>query len=62
MQRVSPRDVSTCWNSTFDMLEFALSYREALDNLTGILLKSPVQSGFVAQKNKTETETGPDVS
>ena len=27
-----------------------------------LVLESPVQSGFLAQKNKTETETGPDVS
>ena len=27
-----------------------------------VVLESPVQSGFLAQKNKTETETGPDVS
>ena len=29
-----PRDVSTRWNSTFDMLDFAISYREAIDALT----------------------------
>ena len=27
-----------------------------------LVLESPVQSGFLAQKNKTETETSPDVS
>jgi hypothetical protein len=30
-----PRDVSTRWNSTYDMLEFAVEYREALDSITG---------------------------
>ena len=29
-----PRDVSTRWNSTFDMLDFAIAYRTALDDLT----------------------------
>ena len=29
-----PRDVATCWNSTFDMLHFALKYREAIDKMT----------------------------
>ena len=32
-----PRDVSTRWNSTFDMLDFALTYRRALESLTGTL-------------------------
>ena len=29
-----PRDVPTRWNSTFDMLDFALGYREAIDEIT----------------------------
>ena len=29
-----PRDMSTRWNSTFDMLDFALQYRAAIDDLT----------------------------
>ncbi|KAG2156527.1 uncharacterized protein EDB93DRAFT_1079246 [Suillus bovinus] len=29
-----PRDVSTCWNSTFDMLEYAIEHREAVDTVT----------------------------
>ena len=29
-----PRDVTTRWNSTYDMLSFALEYREAIDTLT----------------------------
>jgi len=30
-----PRDVATRWNSTYDMLEFAIEYREALELITG---------------------------
>ena len=33
--RIMPRDVSTHWNSTYDMLKFAYSYREAIDKITG---------------------------
>ncbi|KAJ6561196.1 hypothetical protein DFH09DRAFT_921392 [Mycena vulgaris] len=34
-QRLMPRDVSTRWNSMYDMLVFALQYRKAVDSLTG---------------------------
>jgi hypothetical protein len=34
-QRLMLRDVSTRWNSTYDMLVFALQYRKAVDSLTG---------------------------
>ena len=29
-----PLDVRTCWNSTYVLLEFAVEYREVIDNLT----------------------------
>lgn len=32
--RFMPRDVATRWNSTYDMLNFALEYRKALDQVT----------------------------
>ena len=32
--RMMPRDVATRWNSTFDMLEFAVDYRAAIDAIT----------------------------
>ncbi|OBZ79481.1 putative AC9 transposase [Grifola frondosa] len=31
--RVMPRDVATRWNSTFDMLEFAIEYRLGIDKI-----------------------------
>ena len=30
-----PRDVTTRWNSTFDMVVFAIDYRKALDEISG---------------------------
>lgn len=32
--RIMPRDVSTRWNSTYDMLDFAIQYRHAVDVMT----------------------------
>ena len=32
--RMMPRDVSTRWNSTFDMLKFSIEYRRAIDAIT----------------------------
>lgn len=29
-----PQNVTTCWNSMFDMLTFALEYRDALESIT----------------------------
>ncbi|KAG1839727.1 hypothetical protein DFJ58DRAFT_733175 [Suillus subalutaceus] len=33
-QTLMPRDVATWWNSTFDMLNYALEHREAVDAIT----------------------------
>ena len=33
--RMMPWDVSTCWNSTFDMVDFAIDYKLAIDAITG---------------------------
>jgi len=30
-----PRNDTTCWNSTYDMLKFAIEYCEALESITG---------------------------
>ena len=34
-QWMMPHDVSTRWNPTYDMLKFAVEYREAIDSITG---------------------------
>ena len=33
--RMMPRDVSTCWNSTFDMVDFTIDYQPVIDAITG---------------------------
>ncbi|KIL63648.1 hypothetical protein M378DRAFT_79408, partial [Amanita muscaria Koide BX008] len=33
--RVMPRDVKTCWNSTYDMLVFAIEYQRVIDQIAG---------------------------
>ena len=33
--RKMPRDVTTRWNSTYDMLKFAAAYREPINKITG---------------------------
>ena len=33
-EKLLPRDVSTHWNSTFDMLSVAIDYRAAIDKMT----------------------------
>lgn len=33
-KRVIPRDITTRWNSTFDMLDFCLKYQPAIDKMT----------------------------
>ena len=32
--KIMPRDVTTRWNSTFDMLEFSVKYRSAIEHFT----------------------------
>jgi hypothetical protein len=34
--RMMPHDVATRWNSTYDMLEFALRYHPAIDSMTAV--------------------------
>ena len=34
--RIMPQDVSMRWNSTYDMLEFAIQYHIAIDAMTAV--------------------------
>ena len=34
-ERMMPHDVMTCWNSTFDMLDFAVEHIAAINTITG---------------------------
>ncbi|KAF8261931.1 hypothetical protein EI94DRAFT_1604566, partial [Lactarius quietus] len=34
--RMMPRDVATCWNSTYDMLDFAIQYHLAIVSMTAV--------------------------
>lgn len=36
-ERIMPRDVTTCWNSTYDMLDFAIKYQKTVQLTTGDL-------------------------
>jgi len=35
-ERMMPWDVSTHWNSTYDMLKFAIKYRITIDAMTAV--------------------------
>lgn len=35
-ERVMPRDVQTRWNTTYDMVDFAYTYKDAIMNITAI--------------------------
>jgi len=45
--RIMPRDVTTCWNSTYDMLKFALEYCKAINILTADMLCSWAYAGCI---------------
>ena len=34
--RMMPCDICTCWNATYDMLDFAYQYRKAINKITNI--------------------------
>jgi hypothetical protein len=34
--RVIPHDIRTCWNTTYDMLDFTYQYRKAINKITDI--------------------------
>jgi len=34
MRRIMPHDVTTCWNLTYDMVEFAVEYRATINSMT----------------------------
>jgi hypothetical protein len=52
--RMMPRDVSTCWNSTFDMLKFALDYRITIDSISSIGISTFPSTNYKIMSGKSQ--------
>ena len=55
-KRMMPRDVPTRWNSTFDMLEFAIQHRIVIDAMTAVHKDDLHQYELVSAEWKIATE------
>lgn len=53
-----PRDVTTRWNSTYDMLEFAIRYRLAIDKITGERTVDPATGKSTSELRILELDEG----